>query len=270
MPSGSKPGERRGGRQRGSPNKKTLIKNALFLAAAEDPNRSPLDFMLALMRDPQVSLDLRIDSATSAAPLVHPRPRTSRRSRPHPMELSRRWLVVPDGEKLPAPKGEESAIPSKAKSETCTIVPGPEGRSSDDLSPLDFLLAVMRDPEAAPRQRVRAARVAARYKHRPPERPVTPVENEFGFKIDPEVAKGIREFAAKCDYLWQVKKPSMEQANQNEMLLRQLNQQIETVEVPNGYNCGDLKNDDRRLQEIRTLVKSRGKLKPDEDAEEAY
>ena len=34
MPRGSRPGERRGGRQRGAPNKKTLIKNAVFLAAA--------------------------------------------------------------------------------------------------------------------------------------------------------------------------------------------------------------------------------------------
>ena len=34
MPRGSRPGERRGGRQRGTPNKSTLLKNAVFCAAA--------------------------------------------------------------------------------------------------------------------------------------------------------------------------------------------------------------------------------------------
>ena len=87
MPRGSRPGERRGGRQRGAPNKKTLIKNAVFLAAAADPNRSPLDFMLALMRDPQVPFDLRIDMAAQAAPFVHARPEPARRKRPDPLDV---------------------------------------------------------------------------------------------------------------------------------------------------------------------------------------
>jgi hypothetical protein len=36
---------------------------------------------------------------------------------------------------------------------------------------LDFLLGVMNDPAATPRQRVKAACVAARYKHAYPSRP---------------------------------------------------------------------------------------------------
>src|SRR5215469_7486475 len=84
MPRGSRPGERRGGRQRGTPNKKTVLKNAVFLAAmggtSAEPNRSPLDFMLALMRDPQVDLDDRIDLAAKAAPFVHARPAPVRKS----------------------------------------------------------------------------------------------------------------------------------------------------------------------------------------------
>jgi hypothetical protein len=45
--------------------------NAVFLAVAAEPNRSPLDFMLALMRDPQVPLDDRIELAAKAAPFAH-------------------------------------------------------------------------------------------------------------------------------------------------------------------------------------------------------
>jgi hypothetical protein len=54
----------------------------------------------------------------------------------------------------------------------------------------------MHDPEVMPRQRARAARIAARYMHQPPERPVHLVEDEFGFKIDPVVAKTVRELDA--------------------------------------------------------------------------
>ena len=50
MPRGSKPGERRGGRQRGTPNKSTLMKHVAIKAAATDPNLSPLEFFLKFMR----------------------------------------------------------------------------------------------------------------------------------------------------------------------------------------------------------------------------
>ena len=73
MPRGSKPGERRGGRQRGTPNKKTVLRNAASDAAAADPNSSPLNFFLRLMRDPNLPADLRVDMAKSAAPFVHTR-----------------------------------------------------------------------------------------------------------------------------------------------------------------------------------------------------
>jgi hypothetical protein len=51
MPRGSKPGERRGGRQKGTPNKKTALRNAALSAAAADPNLSPLDYLLSVMGD---------------------------------------------------------------------------------------------------------------------------------------------------------------------------------------------------------------------------
>ena len=57
MPRGSKPGERPGGRQRGTPNKTTLLKHAAIKAAATDPNLSPLDFLL---------------NAQQALPFTHP------------------------------------------------------------------------------------------------------------------------------------------------------------------------------------------------------
>jgi hypothetical protein len=68
---GSKPGERRGGRKRGTPNKATVAKTAALKAASADPAITPLQFLLGVMRDPASPTDLRIQVARAAAPLVH-------------------------------------------------------------------------------------------------------------------------------------------------------------------------------------------------------
>ena len=78
MPRGSKPGERRGGRQRGTPNKSTTLRNAAIAAAASNPNVSPLEFLLSIMRDPHLPFELRIRVAQMAAPFVQPKPRSVR------------------------------------------------------------------------------------------------------------------------------------------------------------------------------------------------
>lgn len=128
MPRGSRPGERRGGRQRGTPNKKTLIKNAVFLlAAAAEADCSPLDFMLALMRDPQVPLEDQIDVAAAAVPFVHARSEPVRNKRPDPLDLRDRL----DG---PGDSGDLKFAILEAKS---------DAGEAGDLSPLDFLLGVM-------------------------------------------------------------------------------------------------------------------------------
>jgi hypothetical protein len=76
---GSKPGERRGGRQKGQKNKK----NAALVAAVEASGVTPLDYMLDLMRKPypedadaltKVTMDgMRFEAAKAAAPYVHPK-----------------------------------------------------------------------------------------------------------------------------------------------------------------------------------------------------
>jgi hypothetical protein len=65
--SGSKPGERRGGRQKGTPNKVNAIKRAEITASGE----TPLDYMLRIMRDEAVDPERRDQMARSAAPYLH-------------------------------------------------------------------------------------------------------------------------------------------------------------------------------------------------------
>jgi hypothetical protein len=260
MPRGSRPGERRGGRQRGTPNKKTLIKNAVFLVAASDPNRSPLEFMLALMRDPQVPLDLRIEMASQAAPFVHARPEPTRKTRPDPLDLRDRL-------------GETGDL----KFETLAEKPAAEASGDGGPSPLDFLLGVMADPAATPRQRAKAAAIAARYKHAYAARPDAPniivAEDKFGFKVDPELARAERDDRLRESRLGEFK-PRSAQAVAAAPELEQIRQRradrVAEVKFPDGYTGGDRAADQKRLEALYSKRLSRRKLSSEEEAEEAH
>jgi hypothetical protein len=68
---GSRPGERRGGRKKGTPNKKTAYVRAVTAAHSANPNVTPLDVMLAVMRDSYVALDMRVTLALRLLPRLH-------------------------------------------------------------------------------------------------------------------------------------------------------------------------------------------------------
>ncbi len=68
---GSAPGERRGGRQKGTPNKVTVRRAAETAARG----KTPLDFMLSVLRDEDASIKERMWAAVAAAPYCHAKPR---------------------------------------------------------------------------------------------------------------------------------------------------------------------------------------------------
>jgi hypothetical protein len=71
MAQGSKPGERRGGRTKGTPNKRSAEQREKLAAGG----LLPLDVMLFVMRNAYQLGDYEtaLDSASKAAPYVHPR-----------------------------------------------------------------------------------------------------------------------------------------------------------------------------------------------------
>jgi hypothetical protein len=64
---GSKPGERRGGRVRGTPNKKTEERAAQFAAAT---GKTPLEFLIEIMNQSN-DLGVKLEAAKAAAPYCH-------------------------------------------------------------------------------------------------------------------------------------------------------------------------------------------------------
>jgi hypothetical protein len=52
MPRGSKPGERCGGRQRATPNKRTVLRERLLTIASANPTAAARELLLSLVNDP--------------------------------------------------------------------------------------------------------------------------------------------------------------------------------------------------------------------------
>jgi hypothetical protein len=316
MPRGSKPGERRDGRQKGTPNRKTALKNALFNAAASSPNTSPLDFMLGLMGDPKVPTDLRLDMAVAAAPFVHAKPQAPPRVRTNPMDSSP-IKGVPDSiepnsdaaspkqdtrrPKMEAElKGPELALGNGLSengagdngvdstplqimlgvtnvagaaatqrnpmdSNPVKGVPGskteeelkaPElaradglsengaGDNGVDLTPLQFMLSVMQDADATPKLRIKAARVAARYKHAAVPSDKLAAVDEYGFAISRTLANAIKEDWLALKALGFSSKEAPRRA---EILARQTKRE-ELLRCPAGYSP---ESDQERLGELK-------------------
>lgn len=66
---GSKPGERRGGRKKGTPNRASKVREEIIAAQGI----TPLEYMLSVLRDRNADPAARMDAAKGAAPYVHPR-----------------------------------------------------------------------------------------------------------------------------------------------------------------------------------------------------
>jgi hypothetical protein len=264
MPRGSKPGERRGGRQRGTPNKKTLLRNAAVNAAAADPNISPLGFLLGLMRDVSLPIALRVDMAAAALPVFHAKPKAPRRVQ-HAGKQT--WTLFEDVDGRVGPGGDKGKIKLVAKPKPSAS----DGAPGSTISPLEFLLNVMSDPATLPELRIKAARIAAPYWHKRPTT-VEPVidgdsvtTDEYGFVVEQAFAKKLRDLVIKeCVSFY------------NRTHERRIRDEIDELckllpDCPSGYDQAGADADRLEEYRIQRLEQRESlRLSAEQDAEEAH
>jgi hypothetical protein len=267
MPRGSKPGERRGGRQRGTPNKKTALRNAAINAAAADPNISPLEFLLGLMRDVSLPIELRVDMAAAAAPLFHAKLKAPKRDQNAP----KTWTLIDaiDGQPGPGSKGRIKLV-AKPKP------PAADGPPGSTMSPLEFLLNVMSDPAAPPNLRIKVARIAAPYRHRRPTtaEPVidsdTVTTDQYGFVVEQAFARRLRDLVIKE----RVSFYNHGKLKDGRGIRGEIDELCKLLpECPSGYGKDQAAADERRLDEYcieRIVQKETLRLSAEQDAEEAH
>ena len=263
MPRGSKPGERRGGRQCGTPNKKTALRNAAISAAAANPNTSPLDFLLGLMRDPNLSIEYRVKVAITALPFVHTK------------------AAKPEDDRASTKYGHNTAGVNASghgflKAPPRVRMKRVAGSSAAEGSPLAFLMGVMRDPDAPPHLRVQVARAIAPYVHWKSgvSQPEVVIDDEYGFVIDPAAARALRDDDVEEDRLICTGKFLGTEAERKfrDRIAEKKKALANGVECPRGYTALDAREDGKRVESLqRKRVSQRPhKLTAEEDAEEAH
>ena len=264
MPRGSKPGERRGGRQRGTPNKKTALRNAAISAAAASPNTSPLDFLLGLMRDLNLPLEYRAKVAMAALPFVH-----TKAAKPEDDHTSTEYGHNTAGVNASG----HGFLKAPPRVRTRRVA----GSSAAEGSPLAFLMGVMRDPDAPPHLRVQAARGIAPYVHWKSgvSQPEVVIDDEYGFVIDPAAARALRDDCVELDRLICVGGYLGTEAEHkhDDRIAEKKKALADTVRFPTGYTALDACEDGKRIRALRnTRFRRRpyDKLTAAEDAEEAH
>ena len=250
MPRGSKPGERRGGRQRGTPNKSTLLKNAAIKAAGSDPNLSPLDFLLKLMRQRDLPLEVRVKVAQQALPFAHSKPKAVRSTK-NTYGGSQIGVNVRPGPRVKV---------VKVKSDDADV---------DSITPLDFLLGVMRDENSPTPLRLKVTGIVAPYVH-PKGEPnevdetgveMKVVEDPYGF--DPKMLKSLHQDVERLralepsglDCIRPEYKAELQKAKQTPEYL-ELEKRI-ADKFPANYNELDSRQDRARLTELEAESKTR-------------
>ncbi len=262
MPRGSRPGERRGGRERGTPNKKTALKNAAIKATAGNPNLKPLDFLLGMMRDANLPLEVRVRMAQAAAPYVHSRLQGDTKSGGQYGNAAAVTNVqraaggsadggATSGASAPTSPTQHATAPSAE--EVAPRVPSGDDKPSAVLSPLDFLLSVMRDPDASPDLRLRVAQIAAPYTHvkkgglNPANQPL----------IDPAVAMAIRTAQLRLEMLngehqyWRKNEPKVTKEEEAQLRAR-IAELVKTIDCP-----FELLEKARNLERLMSLSSAR-------------
>jgi hypothetical protein len=142
---GSRPGERRGGRKRSTPNRRTILRDRILSIGSDHPGASQRVFLLKLVKDRKLPADTRMAVAPNCFPPK--RTRSSRAGRPRALGSNR----TPIAQEALATAG--SAVASKG-SQTPAVVP-----AIRDWSPqaLDALFGVVQDATANPKARRKAA-----------------------------------------------------------------------------------------------------------------
>src|SRR5262249_7702751 len=156
-------------RKKGTPNKKTAYVRAVMAAHAASPKVTPIDVMLAVMRDPHVALEMRVKMALKALPHLHRKLRAGESASDAgagPLPTGPRQKLIPGAQRGNEPSLEnpvdeavetmsDGAIPTKREGSRSVVAAsvasadGPIGKDGGvhnaDLMPLPFLLRVLND-----------------------------------------------------------------------------------------------------------------------------
>jgi hypothetical protein len=157
---------------------------------------------------------------------------------------------------------------------------GDHDEATLELLPLDYLVSVMHDPDAAPRDRIKAARAAAPYLHARPEMDDMPIviEDPFGFPVGSVLAKEIREdqdptmkkpktIEEAIDLYNALGKPNVQRSGYQKPDAK-FEKRLKEISCPASYGGNDAAKDEARISYLSSKSSaSKDPLTADEAAE---
>ena len=155
---------------------------------------------------------------------------------------------------LEAPEGQAAAEAILPMVEAPPTMPAP--KSPTELSPLDYLLGVMNDPQAPPGLRIQAARVTAPYVHArvgPAEPIEAAIEDPYGFTFDLAAAKALREDVIALQTV-----PSGSKDERRAIETRLFERQMTLPDPPARYKREDYEWEQGRLGELDEIRREKG------------
>ena len=240
------------------------------LEAAANPDLSPLDYFLALMRNEALPLGIRVAMAHKALPYLHSKLKVNDLEKPVPEKEPR----SSSGVSVQA-KSNSGSREAAANSPTAIT---PRGGKNIEVMPLDFLLNVMRAPDTPHAIRLKAASITTPYIHkRKTDRDAAgkPIAkpDRYDFVIDRMTARKIRDDIQRLGRLRRTRpKNRVKHKQKLAKLYVCVREQVEKLicPCPSLYGPREKERDKRRIAQLARKRKSRSPLSKEEDAEEAH
>jgi hypothetical protein len=268
MPRGSKPGERRGGRRRATPNKRTVLTDRILAAASADPKATSHQLLSILVKDQALPAATRIaiarkSSCAGTSRLNRSGSGKSTALAEKPTESA--MQIRGDSRANGNPPMPRKAVVVRAKTDPATF------------ATVDFLFGVAQDTRASLAERRRAASQAAQFflpknaRGRKSRRGKFPPD-ECGFVVDPELARELRDSKLKLACLHLAKKRTPYAVAQK---ARKLQTRIEEIQqslqcpCPSKYATKHVLLDKERLEILDRRRALGNVFPPEEDADEA-
>jgi len=259
MPRGSKPGERRGGRQRATPNKRTVLTERILVVASCNSTATRHEFLLILAKDQALPTDIRLAIARKSFPAATSRSLES--------GTQKAFVSLP-----PIPQSVEDASNPK-------LDRGRDAKMGPKAFPaLELLLSIVQDSTVPPAQRHKAASEVSEYflpKYsggRKLRRRKFPPD-ECGFAVDPDLARELRDSKLRLAGLPLAKKITpftvAQRASRIQTRIRTIQQSLRCP-CPSRYSNTQIKLDVMRLNSFGLKRKHQEILTLDEDLEEAH
>jgi hypothetical protein len=237
MPRGSKIGERRGGRDRGTPNRRTVLVDRILAIAAECPTTSAEELINVLLEDQKLPADLRMAIARGTS-----RSRTVNRS----TNKQRRDKSL-----------------------------GPEQSNTAKRASLKMFFSIALNTTVAAEERREAALEATNYllpKKSGMERWwINAPVDEYGFVITPEIATDYRDIKFELQHLARSESNSPGTRKKIEKLRARMKVILHRLQCPcpSRYGKDQMRADSNRLLYFLQQRQDRT-LGPEENAEEAH